>query len=118
MPIISATQTNRSGFGNSDVELTDTSESFGLPATADFMFAIITSEQLNTLNQLMVKQLKNRYSDPNMYRKFVIGVDRSKMKLYNLEERAQDNIIDNGQPSATVSPAKKKFDKTSFEDFT
>ena len=118
VPIISATQTNRGGFGNSDVELTDTSESFGLPATADFMFAIITSEQLNTLNQLMVKQLKNRYSDPNMYRKFVIGVDRSKMKLYNLEERAQDNIIDNGQPSATVSPAKKKFDKTSFEDFT
>jgi len=118
VPIISATQTNRGGFGNSDVELTDTSESFGLPATADFMFAIITSEQLNTLNQLMVKQLKNRYSDPNMYRKFVIGVDRSKMRLYNLEERAQDNIIDGAQPSMTVSPVKKKFDKPSFQDFT
>lgn len=118
VPIISATQTNRGGFGNSDVELTDTSESFGLPATADFMFAIITSEQLNTLNQLMVKQLKNRYSDPNMYRKFVIGVDRSKMRLYNLEQRAQDNIIvdsvDLVTKPATISPVRKP----SFQDFT
>jgi archaellum biogenesis ATPase FlaH len=118
VPIISATQTNRSGYSNSDVGLEDTSESFGLPATADFMFAIITGEQLNGLNQLMVKQLKNRYNDPNMYKKFVIGVDRAKMKLYNVEQAAQQDIIDENRDTSNVSPMKKKFDKTLFEDFT
>jgi hypothetical protein len=118
VPIISATQTNRSGYSNSDVGLEDTSESFGLPATADFMFAIITGEQLNGLNQLMVKQLKNRYSDPNMYKKFVIGVDRAKMKLYNVEQAAQQDIIDESRDTSNVSPMKKKFDKAVFEDFT
>ena len=118
VPIISATQTNRSGYSNSDVGLEDTSESFGLPATADFMFAIITGEQLNGLNQLMVKQLKNRYSDPNMYKKFVIGVDRAKMKLYNVEQAAQQDIIDESRNTSNVSLMKKKFDKAVFEDFT
>jgi len=103
---------------NSDVSLEDVSESFGLPATADFMFAIITGEQLNGLNQLMVKQLKNRYNDPNMYKKFVIGVDRAKMRLYNVEQTAQQDIIDESHDTSNVSPIKKKFDKSLFEDFT
>lgn len=117
VPIISATQTTRTGYSNSDVELTDTSESFGLPATADFMFAIITSDQLSNLNQLLVKQLKNRYSDPNVHRKFVIGVDRAKMKLYNVEQAAQQGLIDDAD-TANVTPLKKKFDKSVFQDFT
>ena len=103
---------------NSDVSLEDVSESFGLPATADFMFAIITGEQLNGLNQLMVKQLKNRYNDPNMYKKFVIGVDRAKMRLYNVEQTAQQDIIDESHDTSNVSSIKKKFDKSLFEDFT
>ena len=94
VPVVSATQTTRSGYGNSDVELTDTSESFGLPATADLMFALISSEQLEDLNQLMIKQLKNRYNDPTLHRKFVIGIDRAKMRLFNTEQSAQDNLID------------------------
>lgn len=94
VPIISATQTNRSGYENSDVDLSNTSESFGLPATCDFMFALISNEQLESLNQIMVKQLKNRYNDMNYYKKFVIGVDRSKMRLYDVEENAQNDIID------------------------
>ena len=110
IPILSATQTTRSGFANTDVELTDTSESFGLPATVDFMFALISSEELEELGQLMVKQLKNRYGDPSYFKKFVIGVDRSKMKLYNLEGKAQDNISDSGQ-SKDTGPA---FDKSDF----
>lgn len=81
---------------NSDVDLTDTSESFGLPATADFMFALISTEQLQELNQIMVKQLKNRYNDPSAYRRFVIGVDRSKMKLYDVEQSGQDDLLDTG----------------------
>jgi replicative DNA helicase len=92
VPIFTATQTNRSGFGNSDVELTDTSESFGLPATADFMFAIIATEQLDELGQVMVKQLKNRYNDTATHRKFVIGIDRSKMKLFDVEENMQQLV--------------------------
>jgi len=108
VPILSATQTTRSGFANTDVELTDTSESFGLPATVDFMFALISSEELEGLNQLMVKQLKNRYGDPSYYKKFVIGVDRSKMKLYNLEAKAQENISESGQDDGPV------FDKSDF----
>lgn len=94
VPIVSATQTTRSGYSNSDVGLTDTSESFGLPATADFMAAIITSDELQELNQLMIKQLKNRYSDPSVNKRFVIGVDRAKMRLYNVEQSAQQDLTD------------------------
>ena len=96
LPILSATQTTRGGYGNTDVELTDTSESFGLPATVDFMFALISTEDLEAMNQLMVKQLKNRYNDPTINKRFVIGVDRAKMKLYDLEQSAQKNIMDSG----------------------
>ena len=96
VPILSATQTTRSGYGNTEVELTDTSESFGLPATVDFMFALITTEDLEALNQLMVKQLKNRYNDPTINKKFVIGVDRARMRLYDLERNAQQNISNSG----------------------
>lgn len=98
IPVISATQTNREGYDNSDVGLTNTSESFGLPATADLMFALISTEELEALGQIMVKQLKNRYGDRNKYKRFVVGVDRSKMKLFNLEANAQKNISDSGQP--------------------
>ena len=97
VPILTATQTTRSGYSNTDVELTDTSESFGLPATADLMFALISTEELEALNQLMVKQLKNRYNDPTTNRKFIIGIDRAKMKLYDVEARAQRDISDSGQ---------------------
>lgn len=96
LPIVSATQTTRSGYSNTDVELTDTSESFGLPATADFMFALISTEELEQLNQIMVKQLKNRYNDPTFHKRFMIGIDRAKMKLYDLEQSAQRDIIDSG----------------------
>ena len=97
VPIVSATQTTRTGYSSSDVDLTDTSESFGLPATADFMFALISTEELEELNQIMVKQLKNRYNDTSMNKRFVIGIDRAKMKLYNLEDSAQSNIVDSGR---------------------
>tara|TARA_R100000808_G_C2155495_1_gene168238 strand:- start:10843 stop:12192 length:1350 start_codon:yes stop_codon:yes gene_type:complete len=96
VPVVSATQTTRSGFTNSDPGLEDTSESFGLPATADFMVAIITNDELEDLNQFMVKQLKNRYNDPTMYKRFVVGVDRNKMRLYDAEESAQSDIVDAG----------------------
>lgn len=108
VPILTATQTTRNGFNNSDVELTDTSESFGLPATADLMLALIRSDELDELNQIMIKQLKNRYADPSSYKRFVVGVDRSKMKLYDCEESAQRDIIDSGQDDTPV------FDKSSF----
>ncbi len=97
VPIVSATQTTRSGFTSSDPGLEDTSESFGLPATADFMFALISTEELQQLNQLMIKQLKNRYNDPTYYKRFVIGIDRAKMKLYDVEQSAQDDLVDTGQ---------------------
>ncbi len=97
VPIVSATQTTRSGFASSDVDLTDTSESFGLPATADLMFALISTEELEGLGQIMVKQLKNRYNDPTYNRRFVIGVDRTKMRLYDCEQTAQDDLLDSGQ---------------------
>ena len=113
LPIVSATQTTRSGFGSTDVDLTDTSESFGLPATADFMFALISTEELEALNQIMVKQLKNRYNDPTMYKRFVVGIDRSKMKLYNVEDSAQKNIVDSGQDDTEISDTKHR----SFEGF-
>ena len=101
MPIVSATQTTRSGFSNSDPGLEDTSESFGLPATADFMFALISTEELEGLNQIMIKQLKNRYSDPNYYKRFVVGIDRAKMRLYDAEQSAQNDITDSGQSDDT-----------------
>ena len=97
VPIVSATQTTRSGFTSSDPGLEDTSESFGLPATADLMFALITSEELEALGQIMVKQLKNRYSDPTSYKRFAIGIDRAKMKLYDVEQSAQEGIVDSGK---------------------
>jgi len=93
VPIVSATQTTRTGYSNSDVELTDTSESFGLPATADFMFALISTEDLQKLDQIMIKQLKNRYADPNHHKRFVVGVDRAKMKLFDLDMTAQKSIL-------------------------
>ena len=104
VPVVSATQTTRGGYDNSDVSLTDTSESFGLPATADLMFALISTEQLESLNQLMVKQLKNRYNDPTQNKRFVIGVDRAKMKLYDVEQSAQIDIIDSGQQVKQNTP--------------
>ena len=109
VPLISATQVNRTGYSSSDVDLTDTSESFGLPATADFMFAIISTEDLEKLNQLMVKQLKNRYNDPTKNKRFVIGIDRAKMKLYNVEASAQEDIVDSGQePVMDKTPFGKR----------
>ena len=116
IPIFSATQTTRSGFVSSDVGLEDTSESFGLPATADFMFALISSEELEEKNQIMVKQLKNRYNDPTLNRKFIIGVDRSKMRLYDVEQVAQEDLVDSGQDkSSTIT---SKFEKQGkFSDF-
>lgn len=110
VPLLTATQTTRGGYDNTDVDLTDTSESFGLPATADLMFALISTEELENLNQIMVKQLKNRYNDPSYYKRFVIGVDRSRMKLYDVEESAQTNIADSGQ----VKDDGPAFDKSSF----
>ena len=115
LPIVSATQTTRSGFASSDVDLTDTSESFGLPATADLMFALISTEELEELNQIMVKQLKNRYNDPTIHKRFVIGIDRAKMRLYDCEQKAQEDIIDNGQETE-YDEDKSKF-KKSFGDF-
>lgn len=108
VPLVSATQVNRSGFNSSDVGLENTSESFGLPATADFMFALISNEDLEKLGQIMVKQLKNRYNDPSKHKRFVIGIDRSKMKLYDVEASAQTDIVDSGQPNVILKP-KNKF---------
>lgn len=116
VPIISATQTTRGGYDNSDVGLTDTSESFGLPATADFMVALIATDELKALNQIMVKQLKNRYADPEMYKRFVIGVDRSRMRLYNCDESAQEDIVDD-TPVYDTTPSGQKFDKEKFANF-
>ena len=115
LPIVSATQTTRSGYGSSDVELTDTSESFGLPATADLMFALISTEDLEPLNQIMVKQLKNRYNDPTMNKRFVVGIDRAKMRLYDCEQKAQEDIVDSGQEEEYNDREEKP--KKSFNDF-
>jgi len=126
VPIVSATQTTRSGYSNSDVELTDTSESFGLPATADFMFALISTEELQDLGQIIVKQLKNRYSDPSTNRRFVIGVDRSRMRLYDVEQSAQEDLLDGPVMDTTTfghednerSKPKSKFNRNkAFEGF-
>jgi len=108
VPIVSATQTTRSGYTNSDPGLEDTSESFGLPATADFMFALVSNEELEALNQIIVKQLKNRYNDPGFYKRFVVGIDRAKMKLYDTEASAQDGLSDAGQDDTPM------FDKSTF----
>ena len=97
VPIVSATQTTRSGYSSTDVDLTDTSESFGLPATADLMFALISTEELEQLNQILVKQLKNRYNDPTMNKRFIIGIDRAKMRLYDVDQSAQTDLVDSGQ---------------------
>ena len=102
VPIVSATQTTRSGYGGSDVDLTDTSESFGLPATADLMFALISTEELEQLGQIMVKQLKNRYNDPTIFKRFIVGIDRAKMRLYDCEQTAQEDIIDSGSQRRRV----------------
>jgi replicative DNA helicase len=102
LPILSATQTTRSGFTNSDPGLEDTSESFGLPATVDLMVALVATEEMDEMNQIMVKQLKNRYSDPSYYKRFVVGIDRSKMKIYNVEVSAQTGISDSGKPDEDI----------------
>ena len=116
VPVISATQTTRSGFDSSDVSLTDTSESFGLPATADFMIALIATDELKALNQIMIKQLKNRYSDPELYKRFVIGVDRPKMRLYDAEQSAQEDIVDDS-PVYDNTASGQKFGKEKFQGF-
>jgi replicative DNA helicase len=118
VPIVSATQTTRSGFSSSDPGLEDTSESFGLPATADLMFALISSEELEEMGQIMVKQLKNRYSDPTSYKRFTVGIDRAKMRLYDIEQSAQDGITDSGQdkPLNTFGD-REKSKKKSFDGF-
>ena len=116
VPIVSATQTTRSGFGSSDVELTDTSESFGLPATADLMFALISTEELEELGQIMVKQLKNRYNDPTIYKRFIVGIDRAKMRLYDCEQSAQNDVLDNTREEEYTyeEKPKKSFDGFKF----
>jgi replicative DNA helicase len=116
VPIVSATQTTRSGYGSSDVELTDTSESFGLPATADLMFALISTEELEGLGQILVKQLKNRYNDPTIHKRFVVGIDRAKMRLYDCEQSAQNDILDNGKEEEYDYHEENK-PKKSFEGF-
>lgn len=122
VPIFTATQATRSGHSNSDIALEDTSESWGLPQTADFMFALVNSEELQELNQYMVKQLKSRYGDPSIHRKFVIGVDRARMKLYDVEQTAQEDIVDDG-PAFDKSDfgqrmgKEGKFSKSKFADF-
>ena len=115
VPIFSATQTTRSGFSSSDVEITDTSESWGLPATADFLVALISTEELEGLNQIMIKQLKNRYGDKSIFKRFVVGIDRAKMRLYDVEQSAQKNILDSGQEAEYNYEENKP--KKSFEGF-
>ena len=125
VPIVSATQTTRSGYSSSDLGLEDTSESFGLPATADFMFGLSTSEEFESLNQILVKQLKNRYNDPGFNRRFMLGIDRSKMRLYDVEQSAQEDLLDGpvmdntkfGNEDSERSKPKGKFDKKKFEGF-
>ena len=125
VPIVSATQTTRSGYSNSDVGLEDTSESFGLPATADFMFGLQSNEELEQQGQIMVKQLKNRYSDPGTIRRFIVGIDRSKMRLFDVEQNQQEGLLDGpvmdkskfGEEDFERNKPKKKFDKSMFSGF-
>ena len=114
VPIVSATQTTRSGFASSDVDLTDTSESFGLPATADLMFALISTEELEALSQIMVKQLKNRYNDPTIHKRFIVGIDRAKMRIYDCEQKAQDDVLDSGTKEEYN---EEKVSKKTFAEF-
>jgi len=120
LPIVSATQTTRSAYTSSDVGLEDTSESFGLPATADLMLAIISTEELEDLNQIMIKQLKNRYNDPTINKRFIIGIDRAKMKLYDVEQVAQDDIVDAGQsePVFDNTNVGKRLGEKTYEKFS
>ena len=115
LPIVSATQTTRSGYQSSDIGLEDTSESFGLPATADFMFSLIQTEQLEELNQILVKQLKNRYNDPTRNKKFVIGIDRPKMKLYDCEQEAQQDLVSSGQDDTPAFDKAQSIDTTDWK---
>ena len=119
VPIMSATQTTRSGYGSTDIELTDTSESFGLPATADLMFALITSDELEELDQLVVKQLKNRYNDPTIFKRFVIGIDRARMKLYDCEQEAQEELIESAvnDDVPVFDRGRNDGQKRDFNDF-
>ncbi len=117
VPIVSATQTTRSGFSNTDVGLEDTSESFGLPATADLMFALISTEELDELGQIMVKQLKNRYNDPTKFKRFVIGIDRSRMKLYDVEESAQSDIMSDMIPDKPINKFGDREGSDPYADF-
>ena len=117
VPIVSATQTTRSGFSNTDVGLEDTSESFGLPATADLMFALISTEELDELGQIMVKQLKNRYNDPTKFKRFVIGIDRSRMKLYDVEESAQSDIMSDMIPDKPINKFGDRDKPDAYADF-
>jgi replicative DNA helicase len=114
VPVVSATQTTRTGYSSSDVDITDTSESFGLPATADLMFALISTEELEQLGQILVKQLKNRYNDISINKRFIVGIDRAKMRLYDCEQSAQDDLLDSGQEvqyDSEESPFKTKTQK-------
>ena len=117
LPIVSATQTTRSGYGNTDVGLEDTSESFGLPATADLMFALISTDELEELGQLLIKQLKNRYNDPTKYKRFVVGIDRARMKLYDVEESAQTDIMSDMAPDKPIATWGDRETKDTFADF-
>jgi hypothetical protein len=114
---MSATQTTRAGYGSSDPGLEDTSESFGLPATADLMLALVSNDELQALNQVLVKQLKNRYNDPNMHKRFVIGVDRSKMKLYDVEDAEKDLMNDTAVEDKPVFDSTTAGKKISIEGF-
>ena len=116
MPIVTATQTTRTGFVSTDIGLEDTSESFGLPATADFMFALISSEELERAGQMLVKQLKNRYNDPTLNRKFIIGVDRARMKLFDVEQQAQ-NLIQPEEEKYVEHNSKDKETEEKYKDF-
>ena len=115
VPVVSATQTTRSGYGSTDLDLTDTSESFGLPATADLMLALISTEELEELGQIMVKQLKNRYNDPTVNRKFVLGIDRNKMRLYDCDQSEGGDLLDSGQEEAPVKTFKDKFATLNYD---
>tara|TARA_B100000073_G_C23628919_1_gene531731 strand:- start:281 stop:1003 length:723 start_codon:yes stop_codon:yes gene_type:complete len=117
VPIVSATQTTRSGYGSSDPNLTDTSESFGLPATADLMFALVSTEEMEQLNQIMVKQLKNRYNDLSMNKRFVVGIDRAKMRLYDCEQTAQDDLVDDIVEVQYNTKEDNTKSKSKFDDF-
>ena len=117
LPIVSATQSTRNAYASSELSLTDTSESFGLPATADFMFGLVSTDELESMGQIMVQQLKNRYNDLNRHRKFVVGIDRAKMRLFDVEQSAQDDILDT-EPTVKYNDDESKFRSKNFADFS